>query len=172
LKDKKPQFLVRSNKEPVAAASGEALGEGWHHLAGVLDKDKKLIAFFPITAGSSDKPAPSGELRIRSVVRHPTYRYNPAYAFKGVRSQEPFTVAAGPNNPVGLVWIGLPGEGFGIHGTPEPGKVGKTESHGCIRMTNWDVLQLADLVSKGTPVAFLGDDTSKRKATPRRRRHR
>ena len=136
----------------------------------VLDKDNNLIAFYPITAGSTEKPAPSGELKIRNVARNPTYRYNPEYDFKGVRAKESFTVGPGPNNPVGLVWIGLPGEGYGIHGTPEPGKIGKTDSHGCIRLTNWDALQLAEMVSKGTPVAFLGDEAKKKVSTKKRRR--
>ena len=136
-----------------------------------FDKGKKVIAFYPITAGSTEKPAPNGELKIRSVARNPTYRYNPEYEFKGVRAKEPFTVAPGPNNPVGLVWIALPGDGYGIHGTPEPAKIGKTDSHGCIRLTNWDALQLADLVSKGTPVTFLGDEADKRKSV-KKRRHR
>jgi len=136
----------------------------------VFDKDKKLIAFYPITAGSSEKPAPSGELKIRNVARNPTYRYNPEYGFKGVRAKESFTVAPGPNNPVGLVWIALPGEGYGIHGTPEPAKISKTDSHGCIRLTNWDALQLAEMVSKGTSVTFLGDDTKKKAPAKKRRR--
>jgi lipoprotein-anchoring transpeptidase ErfK/SrfK len=133
-----------------------------------LAKDGKLIAFFPITAGSSEKPAPSGELRIRNVAHNPTYRYNPQYEFKEVRAKVPFTIAAGPNNPVGLVWIGLPGEGYGIHGTPDPSKVGKTESHGCIRLTNWDALRLAQMVSKGAPVSIIGDEKAKAKAARRR----
>jgi len=70
----------------------------------------------------------SGELNIRSVARNPTYHYDPDYGFKDVRSKQSFTVAPGPNNPVGVVWIGLPGEGYGIHGTADPRKVGKTES--------------------------------------------
>jgi lipoprotein-anchoring transpeptidase ErfK/SrfK len=135
-----------------------------------FDKDKKLIAFYPITAGSSEKPAPNGELKIRNVARNPTYRYNPEYAFKGVRSKESFTVAPGPNNPVGLVWIALPGEGYGIHGTPEPAKIGKTDSHGCIRLTNWDALRLAEIVSKGTSVTLVGDDTKTK--VPAKKRHR
>jgi lipoprotein-anchoring transpeptidase ErfK/SrfK len=130
-----------------------------------FDRQGKLIAFFPVTAGSTDKPAPSGELKIRSVARNPTYRYNLAYALKGVRSEKPITVAPGPNNPVRLVWIGLPGEGYGIHGTPDPSKVGKSESHGCIRLTNWDALQLADLVSKGTQFNFL-EATSQQRRFP------
>lgn len=136
-----------------------------------FDKQGQLIAFLPVTAGSSEKPAPSGELKVRSVAKNPTYRYNPDYEFKGVRSKESFTVAAGPNNPVGLVWIGLPGEGYGLHGTPEPSKIGKTDSHGCIRLTNWDALQLAEMVTKGTPVTFIGDDSHKKnKKAPRKKR--
>jgi lipoprotein-anchoring transpeptidase ErfK/SrfK len=133
-----------------------------------LDRRGGLIAFFPITAGSAEKPAPSGELKIRTVARNPTYRYNPEYEFKGVRSKEAFKIAPGPNNPVGLVWIGLPGEGYGIHGTPDPAKVGKTESHGCIRLTNWDALRLADIVSRGTPVSIVGDEKAKAKGARRR----
>jgi lipoprotein-anchoring transpeptidase ErfK/SrfK len=106
--------------------------------------------------GSDEKPAPSGILKITIIKKNPTYHYNPAYAFKGVRTDKPFTIKPGPNNPVGLVWIGLTGEGYGIHGTPEPSKVGKTQSHGCVRLTNWDALQLASDVRKGVPVDFVG----------------
>jgi lipoprotein-anchoring transpeptidase ErfK/SrfK len=71
---------------------------------------------------------------------------------------------SGPNNPVGVVWIGLSSEGYGIHGTPDPSKVSKTQSHGCIRLTNWDALQLASAVAKGTPVDFIGDEQVARNA--------
>jgi lipoprotein-anchoring transpeptidase ErfK/SrfK len=134
----------------------------------VFDGDGRPIAFFPITAGSAEKPAPSGRVKVTAVNKNPTYRYNPDYAFKGVRARRPFTIKPGPNNPVGVVWIGLQGEGYGIHGTPDPSKVSKTESHGCIRMTNWDALTLAGLVAKGTPVDFIGDDTARRVAPTRR----
>jgi lipoprotein-anchoring transpeptidase ErfK/SrfK len=67
-------------------------------------------------------------------------------------------IKPGPNNPVGLVWIGLSGEGYGIHGTPDPDKVSKTESHGCVRLTNWDALQLAAMIRKVIPVDFVGED--------------
>ena len=140
-----------------------------------FDRDNKLLAFFPITAGSTEKPAPSGTLKVKSVSKNPTYRYNPEYAFKGVKARKPFTIKPGPNNPVGLVWIGLaPGEGYGIHGTPDPAKVSKSESHGCIRLTNWDALTLASAVKKGTPVEFLGDEEARKaraQAKPRKHRH-
>jgi lipoprotein-anchoring transpeptidase ErfK/SrfK len=121
-------------------------------------QDGELIAFYPATVGSEEKPAPSGTLKITGVKKNPTYHYNPKYQFKGVKTDKPFTIKPGPNNPVGLVWIGLTGEGYGIHGTPDPSKVSKTQSHGCVRLTNWDALQLAAVVKKGTPVEFIGED--------------
>jgi len=122
-----------------------------------FDGDGKLLAFYPATVGSEEKPAPSGTLKVTIIKKNPTYHYNPAYAFKGVRTTKPFTIKPGPNNPVGTVWIGLTGEGYGIHGTSEPGKVGKTQSHGCVRLTNWDALQLASDVPKGISVEFVGE---------------
>lgn len=132
--------------------------------------DGNLLAYYPATVGSRDKPAPSGTLKVTGVRKNPTYRYNPDYAFKGVRSKKPFTIKPGPNNPVGLVWIGLSGEGYGVHGTPEPSKISKAESHGCVRLTNWDALQLASAVSKGTPVEFIGEQKSPSASQHRRQK--
>jgi lipoprotein-anchoring transpeptidase ErfK/SrfK len=120
-----------------------------------LDKDGKLVAFYPATIGSDEKPAPSGTLEVRTVATNPTYTYNPEYKFKGVKSDKPFQIAPGPNNPVGTVWIDLTKEGYGIHGTPDPDNVSKNASHGCVRLTNWDAEELARMVSKGTEVVFI-----------------
>lgn len=117
--------------------------------------DGQLLAFFPATVGSTEKPTPSGALKVISVHRNPTYRYNPEYRFKGVKARAPFRVRPGPNNPVGSVWIGLSEQGFGLHGTAEPSRVSKSESHGCIRLTNWDAERLAASVKKGVPVEFV-----------------
>jgi lipoprotein-anchoring transpeptidase ErfK/SrfK len=117
-------------------------------------KNGDLIMVAPATIGSSEKPAPSGTHKITGVTHNPTYRYNPDYAFKGVKSKEPFTIKPGPNNPVGVVWIGLSLKGYGIHGTPQPSQVSKTESNGCIRLTNWDARKLAAMVDKGAAVTF------------------
>lgn len=117
----------------------------------------ELLAFYPATVGSDEKPTPDGTLKVVSVDRNPTYRYNPDYKFKGVKSKKAFVIRPGPNNPVGIEWIGLSADGYGIHGTPEPSKVSKSESHGCVRLTNWDAIQLASMVKKGVPVQF---DTS------------
>jgi lipoprotein-anchoring transpeptidase ErfK/SrfK len=118
-------------------------------------KSGELLGFFPATVGSDEKPTPDGTLKVTSVDQNPNYRYNPDYKFKGVKSRKAFEIKPGPNNPVGTVWIGLSAEGFGIHGTPSPSKVSKSESHGCVRLTNWDVERLARSVKKGTPVAFV-----------------
>jgi lipoprotein-anchoring transpeptidase ErfK/SrfK len=115
----------------------------------------ELVAFFPATVGSKEKPTPSGTLKVVSADANPNYRYNPDYKFKGVKSKQAFTIKPGPNNPVGSFWIGLSGEGYGIHGTSNPSAVSKAESHGCVRLTNWDAVLLGRSVKKGTPVAFV-----------------
>jgi len=124
-------------------------------LVRAYDKDNKLLAVYPASIGSTEKPAPSGTFKVRRVARNPDYHYDPKYAFKGVHVDHKLTIKPGPNNPVGLVWIDLTAPSYGIHGTPEPYKVSKTVSHGCIRLTNWDALDLAAMVHAGTVVKFL-----------------
>lgn len=119
-----------------------------------FDKDGRLLAFFPASIGSTEKPAPDGTFEVRAVALDPDYTYNPEFAFKGVKTKEKFTIKPGPNNPVGAAWIDLTKETYGIHGTANPEKVGKTASHGCVRLTNWDVRRLAAMVHKGTKVEF------------------
>ena len=97
---------------------------------------------------------------MRRVAHDPTYHYDPKFKFKGVHTRRKLTIAPGPKNPVGLVWIDLTKESYGIHGTPDPSRIGKTYSHGCIRLTNWDALDLAKRVRKGTPVDFVDEPTS------------
>jgi lipoprotein-anchoring transpeptidase ErfK/SrfK len=127
----------------------------------LFDNANALIGFYPATVGSNEKPSPAGTLKVTEIDRNPTYRYNPAYHFKDVHSRRPFTIRPGPNNPVGIVWINLSGEGYGIHGTPSPGRVSKSQSHGCVRLTNWDAERVAARVSKGTPVTFVDDRQSR-----------
>jgi lipoprotein-anchoring transpeptidase ErfK/SrfK len=129
-----------------------------------FDPSGALVAFFPATVGSEEKPTPSGTLKVVSADANPNYRYNPDYKFKGVKSKEAFTIKPGPNNPVGSYWIGLSAEGFGIHGTPNPSKVSKAESHGCIRLTNWDANLLGKNIKKGTPVVFVDEPQGGRKS--------
>jgi lipoprotein-anchoring transpeptidase ErfK/SrfK len=122
-----------------------------------FDPSGALIAFFPATVGSEEKPTPSGSFKVVSADANPNYRYNPNYKFKGVKSKEAFTIQPGPNNPAGSYWIGLSAEGYGIHGTPNPSKISKSESHGCVRLTNWDVIALGSNIKKGTPVVFVDE---------------
>jgi lipoprotein-anchoring transpeptidase ErfK/SrfK len=122
-----------------------------------LDAEGKLVAYYPASIGSTEKPAPSGTTKVTGVAFDPIYTYDPKYAFKGVKADKKLTIKPGPNNPVGLVWIDLAIPSYGIHGTPEPEKVGKTESHGCIRLTNWNARDLATHVARGAKVTFKDD---------------
>src|SRR3954453_7843964 len=119
-----------------------------------LDANGKLISFYPASVGSEDRPSPSGTWHVRSVVENPTYHYSPKLKFKGVETKKPFDIAPGPMNPVGSTWIGL-GDDYGIHGTPDPQSIGKTQSHGCVHLTNWDAQALAKMVHRGTKVEFI-----------------
>lgn len=122
------------------------------------DPDGKFLAFCPATMGSAEKPAPSGEFQVKGVDWNPEYHYDPKFAWKGVTTKRKLTVQPGPNNPVGLVWIDLTAPSYGIHGTPAPDAIGKTQSHGCIRLTNWDAVDLATMVRPGSVVRFDDQD--------------
>jgi len=118
--------------------------------------DGALVAAYPITIGSADAPAPSGVFAVRAVAERPTYAYDPKRLPSfGETGLGRLTIPPGPNNPVGLVWIDLTLDTYGIHGTPAPELIGKTASHGCVRLTNWDALELARAVMIGAPVRFL-----------------
>ncbi|RWK60068.1 L,D-transpeptidase [Mesorhizobium sp.] len=142
--------------DPPAAVARIEVDKG-ARLVRVLDPSGKWLAVYPASIGSDENPAPSGMAEVKRVVRNPTYHYDPDFAFKGVRTKRPFTIAAGPNNPVGSVWIDLSIESYGIHGTPDPGKIGTTFSHGCIRLTNWDAEDLGSIVQPGTKVEFKNE---------------
>ena len=141
-------------KKPSQAKIAKVVVDKSARTVRALDGDGKLISFYPASVGSEERPAPSGTLPIRSVAENPTYTYRPKLKFKGVKATKPFTIAPGPNNPVGNTWIDL-GDGYGIHGTPEPQNISKTESHGCVRLTNWDAQALGKMVHRGTKVEFV-----------------
>ena len=119
-----------------------------------VDNGDDLLFFAPVTAGSEHDPLPLGNWKVRGVSRNPVFHYNPELFWDANPKNPKATIAAGPNNPVGLVWIDLTKEHYGIHGTPDPEKIGTTHSHGCVRLTNWDALTVASLVKPGTPVVF------------------
>jgi lipoprotein-anchoring transpeptidase ErfK/SrfK len=127
------------------------------------DKSDAVVAVYPATVGSGERPSPSGDFKVTGVAENPTYHYDPSLNLRGVDVQEPLDLPPGPNNPVGLVWIALSAKGYGIHGTPDPRAVSKRTSHGCVRLTNWDALELAKHVNKGTPVN-IGERSPARQA--------
>jgi lipoprotein-anchoring transpeptidase ErfK/SrfK len=118
----------------------------------LLDATGMPFAQFPASTGSKHDPLPEGRWQVRGVAVNPEYRYNPKLFWDAKAGEGKARIAAGPNNPVGLAWIDLSIEHYGIHGTPEPGKIGKTQSHGCIRLTNWDVMAVVRSVSRGAAV--------------------
>ncbi|HEY6066116.1 MAG TPA: L,D-transpeptidase [Thermoanaerobaculia bacterium] len=116
-----------------------------------LDAEGKMIAQYPATTGSEHDPLPLGDWKINGVSKNPSFHYNPDLFWDADAKDEKATIKPGPNNPVGVVWIDLSKPHYGIHGTPEPSTIGKTQSHGCIRLTNWDAAELAQMVAPGTP---------------------
>ena len=120
----------------------------------VTDGTGKVLMYAPVTTGSGRDPLPIGEWKVTGVQKDPKFNYNPDLFWDADPKHSKATIPAGPNNPVGVVWIDLSKEHYGLHGTPEPSTVGKTSSHGCVRLTNWDVVKLATLVRPGTKVVF------------------
>ena len=118
----------------------------------VLDASGDVLARYPATIGSEHDPLPVGDWKVTAVQHNPVFNYNPALFWDAAASEEKARIAPGPNNPVGTVWVGLSKEHYGIHGTPEPGQIGHSQSHGCIRLTNWDAEELSHLVKTATPV--------------------
>ena len=122
----------------------------------VLDEDDRVLAAFPVSIGGAGDRLPLGRLKITSEVKNPPFTYDPAL----LKSAKPTAVKTklppGPNNPVGVMWLGLNKPHWGIHGTSEPSKMARVETNGCVRMTNWDVLRLAELVKTGQVVEVRG----------------
>jgi lipoprotein-anchoring transpeptidase ErfK/SrfK len=120
----------------------------------VQGADGKVIFYAPVTTGSEHDPLPTGDYKVLGESWLPNFHYNPDLFWDAKESDEKATIKPGPNNPVGVVWIALSLEHYGLHGTPQPGRVGHTESHGCVRLTNWDAARVAALVKPGTVVQF------------------
>ena len=120
----------------------------------VNDPSGRLLFYARVTTGSEHDPLPLGEWKVTGILLNPTFNYNPDLFWDADHAHSKAKLSSGPNNPVGLVWIDLSKEHYGIHGTPEPANIGRTESHGCVRLTNWDALRVAGLVKPGTRVIF------------------
>jgi lipoprotein-anchoring transpeptidase ErfK/SrfK len=119
------------------------------------DPQGDLVVAYPATIGSDELPSPSGSYVVRGIAPHPTYTYDPVKNFQQGSNVKKLILPPGPNNPVGAAFIALSKPTYGIHGTPDPSKIDKTRSHGCVRLTNWNAQELAGLVKVGVPVNFL-----------------
>ncbi len=135
-----PDIVVRVSKQASALTVTDAAG--------------KVIMHAPVTSGSQHDPLPIGSWTVTAVARNPVFNYNPDLFWDADPKHAKAKLPPGPNGPVGVVWIDINKPHYGIHGTPEPGTVGHTTSHGCVRLTNWDALKLAAMVGKGTKVEF------------------
>ena len=125
------------------------------HVLEATDESGRIIAHFPVSIARMVEKRPVGELHITVIIPNPNYTFDPEVFPESAEAKElgrKLIIPPGPNNPVGLAWIGLDRTGYGIHGTPDPEKVGRTESHGCFRLANWDALALLQLASVGLPV--------------------
>ena len=120
----------------------------------VKDAGGRVIFYAPVTTGSQHDPLPIGEWKVNGIQFNPVFNYNPDLFWDANPAHSKARIPSGPNNPVGLVWIDLSKDHYGIHGTPEPSAIGRSESHGCVRLTNWDALKLAGMIKPGTKVVF------------------
>ena len=120
----------------------------------VKDAAGKILMHAPVTTGSSKDPLPIGDWKVTAVAWNPPFNYNPDLFWDADPAHAKAKIPAGPNNPVGVVWVDINKPHFGLHGTPEPSTIGRSESHGCIRLTNWDATKLGRLVSPGTKVTI------------------
>lgn len=147
--------VARSGDDALPAAVARIEVDKGERELRAFGEDGKLLAVYPATVGSTARPAPAGEWAVRTVATDPTWTYDPKRLTFGEKTDK-MTIAAGPNNPVGGTWIDLTKDTYGIHGAPEPRRVGKADSHGCVRLTNWDARELAKAVKQGAKVTFLG----------------
>ena len=138
----------------ITAAAAKVVVDKSDRAVFVQDAAGKVIARYPASMGSEHDPLPIGEWIVNGKSDNPVFNYNPELFWDADVSHSKAKIAAGPNNPVGLVWIDLSKDHYGIHGTPRPENIGKTQSHGCIRLTNWDAARLAQMVSPGIEAVF------------------
>ena len=152
--DQKKVQPVAGKKQPPAKNANTVVLSKENQQLMVKDGDGNTIFFAPITAGSDLYPYPLGTWKVNGVSKNPTFDYNPELFKDAKATHTKAKLPPGPNSPIGTIWIDISAPHYGLHGTPEPGKIGYSESHGCIRLTNWDVEKLALLVKVGTPVIF------------------
>jgi lipoprotein-anchoring transpeptidase ErfK/SrfK len=148
------KLLVPATNRPELPRAASVRVSGEDHSVEALDAGGGVLARYPASVGSEHDPLPAGKWKINGVSRHPVFHYNPDLFWDADATDRKATLPAGPNNPVGVVWIDLSKPHYGLHGTAEPGTIGKGQTHGCIRMTNWDAWELSEAVSPGTPAVL------------------
>ena len=141
-------------RPPLSGVAARVVVDASERAVLVVDKQDCVLARYPATLGGENDPLPMGTWKVTDTLLDPVFHYNPDLFWDADPTHAKAKLPKGPNNPVGVVWIGLSKEHYGIHGTPEPASVGKTQSHGCIRLTNWDALELSKVVKTGMPVVL------------------
>ncbi len=154
LKDEHKALFAKLNIDSNQPAGDHIVVDKSEGLLKVMDKTNRLVAQFPVTMGSSKDPLPLGWWRATTYAYLPPFHYQPDLFWDVADTKEEQKLPPGPNGPVGVAWLDLTKEHYGIHGTPEPSTIGRAESHGCIRMTNWDVLRLAQMLRPGFKALF------------------
>ena len=148
----KPAAKATAGTKPAASALEVVISGANRSLT--VSEGGKVLMYAPVTIGSQKDPLPVGEWKVTGVSWNPVFNYNPDLFWDADPQHAKAKIPAGPNNPVGIVWVDINKEHFGLHGTPEPSTIGRTESHGCIRLSNWDAARLGRLVSPGTKVTI------------------
>ena len=152
---------VIAPSKPLRAKVARIFIEKGTNRVAAYDAEGHMVVNYPATIGSAETPSPSGTHKVRAVAMNPEYTYNPAINFTQGTNKSVLVLPPGPNGPVGTVWIALSKPTYGLHGTPTPSRLFVSESHGCVRMTNWDAEELAHMVQPGvTTVEFLEKGTS------------
>ena len=148
-------IVVINPGEQVAVVVTRIVADKSNERIVIYGENDRPVIVYPATIGSDSTPSPKGTHEVKGVAEFPTYAYNPDLNFQQAANTEKLTIPAGPNGPVGGTWIDLSEPTYGIHGTPDPSKISKTASHGCVRLTNWDAAELAKLVKPGIIVTFI-----------------
>lgn len=144
------QILIPNvNRTPITSEAALIVVKKSSSCVEVFDAQNQLMAHYPATMGSEHDPLPIGDWKVSKPLWNPVFHYNSELFWDANEKNAKANIKPGPNNPVGVVWVGLSKEHYGIHGTPEPSTIGKTQSHGCIRLTNWDATELASTVKPG-----------------------
>ena len=146
------EILAPNVSDSASQKAATIIVDGSSRSVTALDAAGKVLAYYPATIGSKHDPLPIGNWKILGVSRKPVFHYNPDLFWDADETHSKAKITQGPNNPVGVVWIDISKDHFGIHGSAEPSTIGRTQSHGCIRLTNWDAAELAQMVGPGTPV--------------------